>query len=320
MKQETHTAILNHLNAEAYKNDLTQVEVLKSLCEKFTYDATILKQIHQQYMQNFMMHNAPARYAYLDMKFSKNKEFNLKIEDIKIIINENKGVPVAWLLKNILLKSNFWNKLKKTYKDVKMRNTNGALISQSGQTQISKYGWTHTFDLLAQMKKSETLGNELIEIVKLIVKLSDEDITFGQMAIANAQLEGQTCEKNIAKWLQEQGVSYLPQHELHLHGYDRTPDFLLDVPVIINFKWSGEKEVQSMIIKWIESKSMFGDRETVVKHYKDQLEPYFQRFGAGIVIYFKDCVEEIQKQFSTNSLRILTELPESVTLHSCLQK
>ena len=119
-------------------------------------------------------------------------------------------------------------------------------------------------------------------------------------------------------WLDKHNVGYYSEKELKIQGYDKTPDFLLTVPVIVhNVDESGQP--QPMLVQWIESKAMFGDRETVVGHYKDQLEPYFQRFGSGLIIYFKGCIEEIRVQFSTQSLKMVTELPQSVTQHSCSQ-
>ena len=94
---------------------------------------------------------------------------------------------------------------------------------------------------------------------------------------------GRHGEERLQDWLDEHDVGYRDEEELR-GTYPKTPDILLDKPIVYN----GTK------IYWIESKANFGDRTEVARNYKRQLLPYSELFGPGMVIYWFGVVDGLQ--------------------------
>ena len=62
--------------------------------------------------------------------------------------------------------------------------------------------------------------------------------------------------------------NYTDEHSLRGRGYDKTPDFKLEVPLAID----------GYIINWIESKASFGDDHTHFQYLEDQFWSYQNRY------------------------------------------
>jgi len=96
------------------------------------------------------------------------------------------------------------------------------------------------------------------------------------------KLRGKWGEKNLQDWLDGQGITYRTENDLR-GNYTKTPDALLDKPIVVN-GWK---------INWIESKASFGDFVEVNKNTRKQLQPYVELFGQGLVVYWFGFVDEI---------------------------
>lgn len=101
---------------------------------------------------------------------------------------------------------------------------------------------------------------------------------------AEVQAErGRMGEVRLQRWLDDHRVGYRDEEELR-GEYPKTPDILLDDPMVYN----GTK------LYWIESKANFGDRTEVSRNFKRQLIPYSELFGPGMVIYWFGVVDGLQ--------------------------
>ena len=120
------------------------------------------------------------------------------------------------------------------------------------------------------------LRRELREIVR------NDPIYSPQGADVQAE-RGRKGEEGLQKWLDSLGIGYRDEEELR-GKYPKTPDILLDSPIVYN----GTK------IFWIESKGNFGDRMEISRNFKRQLKPYSDLFGPGMVIYWFGVVEGLE--------------------------
>lgn len=66
---------------------------------------------------------------------------------------------------------------------------------------------------------------------------------------------------------QKLGLAFRDEEHLRKHGYDKTPDCKLDVPIVID----------GFIINWIESKALFGDEDAHRDYKKNQYLSYWNR-------------------------------------------
>ena len=91
-------------------------------------------------------------------------------------------------------------------------------------------------------------------------------------------------ENLLHEWLDSQGVTYRTENDLRGTEFTKTPDCLLDHPVV----YKGET------IYWVESKASFGDNTEFKFNSRKQLVPYTQLFGPGLVVYWVGCLDDLQ--------------------------
>jgi len=82
------------------------------------------------------------------------------------------------------------------------------------------------------------------------------------------------------RWLDRHGIGFRTEKDLR-GKYQKTPDALLDEPIVIY----GQK------LTWIESKANFGDDVELRKNLRRQLGPYTEIFGEGAVVYWYGFVD-----------------------------
>lgn len=109
------------------------------------------------------------------------------------------------------------------------------------------------------------------------------DDNYGPLADTIKHSIGHEYECKLRKLLEENGITFIEEEQMRAKGYDKTPDFKLEVPIAIN----------GFIVNWIESKASFGDEDSHRNYLKDQFWSYWNRFGSGMVIYWFGYIEEL---------------------------
>lgn len=135
----------------------------------------------------------------------------------------------------------------------------------------------------------------------LLSKIKDN--CYGPLAEAIKQSIGEEHEQKVKDCLTALNIPYSDEHVLRTKGYDKTPDVKLEVPIAVNGK----------IINWIESKALFGDRESHEGYLRDQFWSYWNRFGSGLVIYWFGYIKQLDS--NTEAGILLTDhFPTEITV------
>ncbi|XP_039597341.1 CDAN1-interacting nuclease 1 isoform X1 [Polypterus senegalus] len=109
------------------------------------------------------------------------------------------------------------------------------------------------------------------------------DCCYGPLVDCIKHAIGQEHEILLRDMLKERNLSFLDENQLRVKGYDKTPDIILEVPIV----------VEGHVIHWIESKASFGDEYSHRSYLQDQFWSYWNRFGPGLVIYWYGFIEEL---------------------------
>ncbi|MDO5862278.1 MAG: C15orf41 family protein [Thermoplasmata archaeon] len=125
--------------------------------------------------------------------------------------------------------------------------------------------------------ESEETADEVREAVK-------NDIVYSPAANDRQRDRGIWGEGLLHEWLDGQGITYRTENDLRGTEFTKTPDCLLDKPVI----YEGHK------IFWVESKASFGDNTEFRFNARKQLVPYTQLFGPGLVVYWVGCLDDLE--------------------------
>ncbi|CAM2115977.1 CDAN1-interacting nuclease 1 isoform X6 [Lepidochelys kempii] len=139
---------------------------------------------------------------------------------------------------------------------------------------------------------SKTLINSMLRdpsqipdgvLANQVYQCTVNDCCYGPLVDCIKHAIGHEHEVLLREMLLEKNLSFLAEEQLRAKGYDKTPDFILEVPVA----------VEGHIIHWIESKASFGDECSHQAYLQDQFWSYWNRFGPGLVIYWYGFIEEL---------------------------
>ncbi|CAG4957561.1 unnamed protein product [Colias eurytheme] len=127
------------------------------------------------------------------------------------------------------------------------------------------------------------------------------DNQYGHYADIIKQSIGLEYELRLERELKLMNITFSDENILRTRGYDKTPDFKLEVPIAVD----------GFIVNWIESKALFGDEENHMGYLKEQLICYWNRFGPGLVIYWFGYLETLDNMPEVNNMFILrTKFPD----------
>ena len=125
--------------------------------------------------------------------------------------------------------------------------------------------------------ESPEVADEIREAIK-------NDIVYSPAANDRQRERGLWGEDLAHQWLDGQGITYRTENDLRDTEFTKTPDCLLDEPVLYN----GHK------IFWVESKASFGDNTEFKYNSRKQLIPYTKLFGPGLVVYWVGCLNDLE--------------------------
>lgn len=142
------------------------------------------------------------------------------------------------------------------------------------------------------------MGDELSQICNVIFFAKNSLI---QTIIFNRSI-GEEYEIKLQEQLKKCEIPFYDENHLRSRGYDKTPDFKLEIPIAVN----------GFIVNWIESKAQFGSPEVHKKYKKEQFLSYWNRFGPGIVIYWFGFLDTIIDAEETRYM-VMDHFPENIT-------
>lgn len=173
-----------------------------------------------------------------------------------------------------------------------------SIFSQEYQKFVKKTHARHHAPDSIELYYSKYLNDIAVDPTAPVLLNLANEVDFSPALIARTILE---------RFLQgRDGVAH--EDQLRIKGYDKTPDFILEVPVA----------VEGHVIHWIESKASFGDESSHRTYLQDQFWSYWNRFGPGLVIYWYGFIEELDCHRERGIL-LKDEFPSDiVTLRGCM--
>ena len=147
------------------------------------------------------------------------------------------------------------------------------IFQEDGASKKQFWDFIKCPDLL----ESPETAKEVCDVVK-------NDIVYSPAANDRQRERGLWGEELLQNWLNEQNITYRTENDLRGGEAQKTPDCLLDEPML----YDGKK------ICWIESKASFGDNVEFRFNSRKQLCPYTQLFGPGLVVYWTGCLDDME--------------------------
>lgn len=215
-----------------------------------------------------------------------------------------------------------------------------ALLSQRVINHLCSASCTATEMKECQMN-SNNIDNCFLAYESMLAHYSDPFYGIHYTQVSNNS--GQVFEQQVDEYLRKAGVDFMNEEELRKKKYDVTPDFKLNIPVILERHWestedglkrcvrnylitkpiefvplksnldsslllSDEPNVTREVINWIECKSLFANEQCHREYAQNQYNSYVNRFGKGLVIYKSGCISSILEEDA--KFVVVTQLPE----------
>lgn len=181
------------------------------------------------------------------------------------------------------------------------------LVKMSVRLQFSPISLIRV--LLAERFKVNYSKTQIAEMVKNPNLIEDpvfacnvanclyNDCFDGPLSDVISRCIGEEYEIRLKDFAREAGLIFYDENDLRRTGFDKTPDLKLAVPCLF----------RGTVIHWIESKALFGSYKIHQKYVKEQLSSYYNRFSAGIVIYWEGYQDSAADCRENNNLIIVTD-------------
>ncbi|XP_056446279.1 CDAN1-interacting nuclease 1 isoform X2 [Gadus chalcogrammus] len=131
-------------------------------------------------------------------------------------------------------------------------------------------------------------------LAKHIYQCTINDCCYGPLVDCIKHAIGQEHEVLLCDRLKERNLSFLDENQLRAMGYDKTPDIILEVPIV----------VEGHIVHWIESKASFGDDQSHCTYLTEQFWSY-----CNSVFCFPEHIQTVferkERKWVINSLHLL---------------
>lgn len=125
------------------------------------------------------------------------------------------------------------------------------------------------------------------ETARELAEADARDLVYSPAATKHSAELGKWGEGLLWNWLDSQGIDYMTEEDERRRSGSKggkTPDCLLAEPL----SYEGHE------IYWIESKASFGDGPELRYNSRNQLIPYTEIFGPGIVVYWTGHVDGLK--------------------------
>jgi hypothetical protein len=152
------------------------------------------------------------------------------------------------------------------------------------------------------VNEPETACNK--DLTKELIEIRNADLVYSPEGNEMQRQRGIWGESLLHKWLDDQGIKYRTEEDLR-GVYEKTPDALLDEPMMYN----GHE------VHWVESKASFGDNTEFRFNSKKQLIPYTKLFGPGLVVYWLGCLDDLEEpeDVYVNDISVMEKKLERMT-------
>jgi len=119
------------------------------------------------------------------------------------------------------------------------------------------------------------------ELDQDVIKLLFQPLKDQEKVELNSKNKAELYEKDFGEWLIKSGIKFITEKTIKSNNlYPITPDFVFDVPIIINID-----NVKHQI-KWLDVKNYFlTDLPFILKKLQDQAKKYNDLFGPGTFVF-----------------------------------
>lgn len=298
MEVEVYSNILKIINEKSTRDECF-AEIKSKYSDQINYEqfSSIYGQQKRRIFKTNQWKRAKENTLNLYFKYQQLSSHNHRQKSSKpdtiISIAHEHNIPPILMARLILEGYSKHNNLENLIEIFK----NGSLNKTLTNTNIESLNLTKIINLC--IKETYLIKDEILAAELFACCINDED--FGPCIDIVKNFIGVEYEQKLCKILKENKIVFQTEEQLRIKGFDKTPDFKLEIPICINDK----------IINWIESKASFGDSQNHQQYYEDQFKGYLNRFGPGLVIYWFGFVKDLTDKYS--SIIICDSFPSTFT-------